>query len=151
MPKAKTNNIRFSSIFRSAPLEWRFLMSYQEEPDGCWKWIGATSAFRTGHYGIIHNNKKALLAHRVSWEIHYENPGNSCVLHKCDNRRCVNPNHLFLGDRVANNKDRDTKGRKASGTNHGKYIHGLYVNKQRWRTRTDGSKYFYSGNSEREG
>ena len=53
-----------------------------------------------------------VLAHRVAWAIAYgEIPDGLCVLHKCDNRRCVNAKHLFLGTKGDNARDRDAKGR----------------------------------------
>lgn len=76
----------------------------------CWDWEGTT---RNGGYGRLSNNRKPIAAHRVSWIIHNGDPGNLCVLHKCDNPSCVNPNHLFLGTHGDNNADRTRKGRSA--------------------------------------
>ena len=53
-----------------------------------------------------------ILAHRFSYELHYGKFDKSlCVLHKCDNPPCVAPDHLFLGTKADNNKDRDRKNR----------------------------------------
>lgn len=63
-------------------------------------------------YGRIQRRQKELKAHRVSWEQTFGPiPEGLCVLHKCDNRKCVNPDHLWLGTRSDNNKDRMLKGR----------------------------------------
>lgn len=69
-------------------------------------------------YGVIgEGDKKVHLTHRLSWVYHNgEIPDGLCVLHHCDNPRCVNPKHLFLGTRADNNKDMLNKGR-ARGAN----------------------------------
>ncbi len=82
--------------------------------DGCWEWTGCQRA----GYGRIwcSERKTKISAHRVSWELHYGiiSDGLS-VLHHCDNRLCVRPDHLFLGTLVDNNHDRDRKGRTSKG------------------------------------
>lgn len=115
MTKAKTTNPRNSNAFRNAPLEERFHKSYFVTPSGCWEWCGFVA--QTG-YGIISNNSRRLLAHRVSYQLHHKDPGNLCVLHRCDYRKCVNPDHLFLGTRSDNNFDKEMKGRGQFGERH---------------------------------
>lgn len=80
--------------------------------DGCWLWTGVDN----GHgYGVIRaggRGGRTLLAHRVSWELHHGPiPAGVWVLHRCDVRACVRPDHLFLGDATANNRDMARKGR----------------------------------------
>ena len=88
----------------------------------CWNWT-ACKEQRFGH-GIIRINHKNIKTHRFSWELHYGKiPDNLCVLHHCDNPPCVNPNHLFLGTLLDNNKDRDRKNRQARGLRSGAYTH----------------------------
>lgn len=91
--------------------------SHRPELGPCWQWTGATSS----GYGIIHPACRVeLWAHHVSYEIHSGKiPEGLYVLHHCDNRRCVNPAHLFLGTLADNNADRDRKGRQAKGNRAG--------------------------------
>ena len=86
-----------------------------DELTGCWVWTGKMRSRLYGEYGYW-------LAHRVSYQIHVGPiPDGLCVLHNCpggnDNPLCVNPDHLWLGTKGDNNKDRDRKGRhRPSGT-----------------------------------
>jgi hypothetical protein len=79
----------------------------------CWTWTGSRDGFGYG-YSILLSMKTR--AHRVSWEIHFgEIPDGLCVLHKCDDPSCVNPDHLFTGTQQENVSDMVSKGRTAVG------------------------------------
>jgi hypothetical protein len=79
-----------------------------EKTATCWIWLGAT----TVGYGRIKISKKAHLAHRVSYIMAYGYlEDHEYVLHRCDNRRCVRPSHLFKGSHSDNMKDAYAKGR----------------------------------------
>lgn len=100
-------------------LEDRFWAKVQnsDDPHGCWLWIGS---HRMDGYGIIKDNKRQRLAHRVCWELtHGPIPAGLCVCHVCDNPPCVNPAHLWLGTPTENAKDRNAKGRTARGDQTG--------------------------------
>mgnify|MGYP003852931727 CR=1 FL=1 len=72
----------------------------------CWEWKGAINYLRGG-YGIICHNKKTLKAHRVSYELHRGViPDGQVVRHMCDNKLCVNPEHLQIGSVSDNNRDK---------------------------------------------
>lgn len=71
----------------------------------CWEW---TACKNKSGYGDFDTG----LAHRVSWQIHFGPiPKGMVICHKCDNRGCVNPDHLFLGTQYDNLTDMRTKGR----------------------------------------
>lgn len=95
---------------------WNFVTPQHESL--CWEWQGNV---RKNGYGVISRHGiSSVRAHRVSYEIHYGkiDPPTLFVCHKCDNRKCVNPHHLFLGTIQDNNADRDRKGRVAKGNDH---------------------------------
>lgn len=84
------------------------------ELDNCWVWTGGKSG-KAG-YGTISFRGKKCVSSRVSWILHNgEIPQGMCVLHKCDNPPCVNPNHLFLGTHLDNTRDMIKKGRAKLG------------------------------------
>lgn len=80
--------------------------------EGCLEWTGYTMP-KPGHpYGRLKFNGSKQLAHRVAYMIEFgEIPEGMCVIHRCDNPRCCNPDHLSVGTQVENIKDRDAKGR----------------------------------------
>lgn len=102
------------------PLE-RFDARWKRAPSGCWLWTGA--AYPTG-YGAFSLNQKTVGAHRASWILRRGPvPKDRCVLHHCDVRACVNPDHLFLGTLGDNIQDMVKKGRQAKGECHGTKTH----------------------------
>ena len=101
----KRNNVRM----RRTPDERFWMQTEKRLPDECWEWIGSKN---DDGYGSIQINKTLTKAHRFSWQIsNGEIPTGLCVLHKCDNPSCVNPNHLFLGTQQDNIIDMHKKGR----------------------------------------
>lgn len=77
--------------------------------DECWPFSGCTT---TSGYGDIKSHQKRHLAHRVSFEIHKGAiPSGLFVCHSCDNPRCCNPAHLWLGRARENVRDMVAKGR----------------------------------------
>lgn len=88
----------------------------------CWECPSAPD----GEYGRIRVDGKQHLSHRVSWELHRGViPDGMFVCHRCDNPRCINPEHLFLGTHSANMADMSRKGRRRGitavfGEQHGR-------------------------------
>lgn len=87
--------------------------------DGCWEWTGRLNEHG---YGGLWFRRKMDRAHRVAWTLtNGEIPAGLCVLHHCDNRRCVRPDHLFVGTQLDNMRDMVAKGRQA----HPRPLRGL--------------------------
>lgn len=78
--------------------------------DECWDYQGAINSTGRGNFSIGHKNIKA---HRMAWIlIKGEIPDGLCVLHHCDNGKCCNFSHLFLGTIQDNVTDMIKKGRQ---------------------------------------
>lgn len=94
-------------------IEDRFWSKVDKAEEGCWNWTAATLLPPHLPYGrFSYEGGKHVYAHRFSWELHHGRiPKGKLVLHRCDNPRCVRPEHLFLGTHLDNMRDKIAKGR----------------------------------------
>lgn len=96
--------------------EQRFYEKVVFGTTGCWHWRGAKHKLGYGLMAFPGESK----AHRISWRIHRGDiPAGLFVLHRCDVRGCVNPDHLFLGTQADNMADASAKGRLRSNPRRG--------------------------------
>lgn len=117
----------FQDVRRAeAPVSERFFR-FVDKTDLCWIWTGkSVNKKGYGSIGLGGKGGKHKLAHRLSYEIHKGPiPDGMVVMHKCDNPRCVNPEHLDAGTQSKNIKDAFSRGRKVNlpsglkGESHG--------------------------------
>ena len=88
----------------------KLIRMHNKDDKGCWNFNG--SLLRSG-YGQIKYKGKNHLAHRLSYKIFVGDFDNKFVCHSCDNRKCINPEHLWLGNVKENVGDMIMKGRRA--------------------------------------
>jgi hypothetical protein len=89
-----------------------------DDPADCWE---ATGPREANGYVRLNIHGKRVLAHRISWELHYGPiPPGMFVCHHCDNRACCRPSHLFLGTDVDNIRDMVAKDRHPRGERCGR-------------------------------
>lgn len=96
-------------------LKERFESKIFHSPDGCWYWLGSLN---DRGYGQFYMNDKIVKAHRASYCLYKGEIGEKFVLHSCDNRCCVNPNHLRLGTNDENMQDMVLRNRVSHGERH---------------------------------
>ena len=90
---------------RGFPVRLEKFEAHFAQGEGCWEWTGTLNSTGYGSYG-------KRLAHRVAYEVYVGPiPDGMHVCHSCDNRRCANPAHLWLGSASENMRDCKAKGR----------------------------------------
>lgn len=100
-------------MFSGKPPEYRFKMQYKVAKNGCWEWIGGKDPDGYGTFRGEHLGQSFKRAHRWSWAYHNNQkvPAGASVCHSCDNPACVNPEHLWVGSTLENQRDKWAKGR----------------------------------------
>lgn len=107
MPKSRRQNLPEFTEELLAKARKRIERKAQIAPTGCWEWPSSTPE----RYGQLCVNYFQDYTHRWSYRVYIGPIDDEFVLHRCDNRQCCNPEHLFLGDHDANMADMSEKGR----------------------------------------
>lgn len=116
------DGIRRNSLRSLTPEERmeRFMDRVKKLPNGCWQWLGAVTGSKS-KYGMFLKDGKLIRAHRFSYEEfnHTKIPEGLIARHSCDNRLCVNPEHILVGTTQDNVNDKMSRGRHRYGTLRG--------------------------------
>lgn len=107
-----------------SPLQRMEAKLNKRAPNGCWEWTGGRSG---NGYGVFHltvdGKETSVKTNRQAYRLYVgEIPEGMYVLHRCDNRACCNPSHLYLGDHAQNMRDMTERNRAANGERHAKFI-----------------------------
>lgn len=111
-----------SDLLRRIELKYDFVKTKLADhiitENGCWEYQGYLREGGYGYFSIdcaeLHPKKRKFRAHRVAYAFFSGvDPGEKFVCHACDNPRCINPGHLFLGTPMDNTRDMMEKGRNA--------------------------------------
>lgn len=109
MTKPRLENVGFEAWLRA-----RTTVS----PRGCWEW-SLRSCDKDGYPRAWIEGGRQIRVHRAVYAHYKGDAGPLCVCHVCDNPKCLNPEHLWLGDNADNTRDRNQKGRQARGDRQG--------------------------------
>ena len=128
MTRALTRDIPLASVQDPAFLDRYWKKVKKRGADECWEWQAGTVG---NGYGMVGVGGGVRLAHRISFLLANGHlPATKCVLHRCDNPRCVNPSHLLLGTHSENTEDRVNKDR--SGSRAGALPEEMLANAKFW-------------------
>jgi hypothetical protein len=125
--------------FRSPTLEKLVKSNYEIKESGCWEWTNSIST-QSG-YGKLVFKGKDMSAHRASYIVFKgEIPKGLHVCHSCDNRKCINPEHLWVGTQRDNIQDAARKGRLHDQTGE-RIKHSIELVKEIKRLKNEGKTY----------
>jgi hypothetical protein len=100
-----------------------------EGTEDCWEWQRALDSYGYGTFSFQYESRQRtfIFAHRIAYFLTHGELPDKLVCHHCDNTKCVNPDHLFLGNNNDNRQDSVQKGRHTRG--EGQHLHKLTDNK----------------------